>query len=109
MAPDRQSEDCLTVEKIFTPTLDGAAPVLVWVPGGSYRIGGAGLDTYDGAALTPRASWSSALNYRLGVLGWLGLDGVPTNLGLRDLRAPRRRLGARRLRRRSAGIPSASW
>lgn len=86
MAPDRQSEDCLTAE-IFTPDLAGAAPVLVWVPGGSYRIGGAGLDTYDGAALTREGVVVIGLNYRLGALGWLGLDGVPTNLGLRDLRA----------------------
>jgi para-nitrobenzyl esterase len=86
MAPDRQSEDCLTAE-IFTPALDGAAPVLVWVPGGSYRIGGAGLDTYGGAALTREGVVVIGLNYRLGALGWLGLDGVPTNLGLRDLRA----------------------
>jgi len=90
MTPDRQSEDCLTAE-IFTPALDGAAPVLVWVPGGSYRIGGAGLATYDGAALTSAGGDGGTvvigLNYRLGALGWLGLDGVPTNLGLRDLRA----------------------
>jgi len=94
MAPDRQSEDCLTAE-IFSPDLGGAAPVLVWVPGGSYRIGGAGLATYDGAALTSAGSDAGSeggvvvvgLNYRLGALGWLGLEGVPTNLGLRDLRA----------------------
>ena len=86
MAPDRQSEECLTAE-IFTPALDGAAPVLVWVPGGSYRIGGAGLGTYDGTALTRDGVVVIGLNYRLGALGWLGLDGVPTNLGLRDLRA----------------------
>jgi len=90
MAPDRQSEDCLTAE-IFTPALDGAAPVLVWVPGGSYRIGGAGLATYDGTTLASAGSGAGVvvigLNYRLGALGWLALDGVPTNLGLRDLRA----------------------
>ena len=86
MAPDRQSEECLTAE-IFTPALDGAAPVLVWVPGGSYRIGGAGLGTYNGTALTRDGVVVIGLNYRLGALGWLGLDGVPTNLGLRDLRA----------------------
>jgi len=86
MAPDRQSEDCLTAE-IFTPALDGAAPVLVWVPGGSYRIGGAGLATYDGTILASEGVVVVGLNYRLGALGWLALDGVPTNLGLRDLRA----------------------
>ncbi len=31
--------------------LDGSRPVLVWVPGGSYRIGAASLPTYDGAHL----------------------------------------------------------
>src|SRR6476661_3187222 len=45
MIPARQSEDCLTAE-VWTPSLDGRSPVIVWVPGGSFRIGGASLPTY---------------------------------------------------------------
>jgi para-nitrobenzyl esterase len=86
MIPDAQSEECLTAE-ICTPAVDGSRPVLVWVPGGSYRIGGAALATYDGARLAAHDVVVVGLNYRLGALGWLATAGVPTNLPLRDLRA----------------------
>jgi para-nitrobenzyl esterase len=86
MIPDAQSEDCLTAE-IVTPSLDGSRPVLVWVPGGSYRVGGASLALYDGAQLAAHDAVVVGLNYRLGALGWLATAGVPTNLPLRDLRA----------------------
>lgn len=87
MTPDATSEDCLTAE-VWTPDPDGSAPVLVWIPGGSYRVGGAGLPTYDGRHLAADGDLVVVgLNYRLGLLGFLHADGVPSNLGLRDLRA----------------------
>jgi len=86
MIPDAQDEACLTAE-ICTPALDGARPVLVWVPGGSYRVGGASLPLYDGAHLAAHDVVVVGLNYRLGALGWLATPDVPTNLPLRDLRA----------------------
>jgi para-nitrobenzyl esterase len=86
MIPDAQSEDCLTAE-LCTPSVDGSRPVLVWVPGGSYRVGGASLPLYDGAQLAAHDVVVVGLNYRLGALGWLAVDGVPANLPLRDLRA----------------------
>jgi para-nitrobenzyl esterase len=84
MVPTRQSEDCLTAE-IWSPALEASNPVLVWVPGGSYRIGAASLPTYDGTRLASAGTVVVGLNYRLGALGWLAVDGVPSNLGLRDL------------------------
>ena len=92
MVPATKTEACLTAE-ICTPALrsgtepvlDGSAPVLVWVPGGSYRIGSASLATYDGAHLAAHGVVVIGLNYRLGALGWLAAPGVPSNLGLRDL------------------------
>jgi len=86
MVPSRQDEACLTAE-VCTHDIGGSDPVLVWVPGGSYRIGAASLATYDGAHLAARGVVVVGLNYRLGALGWLAADGVPSNLGLRDLRA----------------------
>jgi len=86
MIPASQTEACLTVE-VCSPDLDGSHPVLVWVPGGSYRIGAASLPTYDGARLADHGVVVVGLNYRLGALGWLAADGVPSNLALRDLRA----------------------
>jgi para-nitrobenzyl esterase len=81
-----QAEDCLTAE-VYTPDLDGARPVLMWVPGGSFLIGGASLPVYDGSHLAAHGVVVVAVNYRLGAFGWLAADGVPSNLGLRDLRA----------------------
>ena len=86
MIPSTQTEDCLTLE-VCTPALDGARPVVMWVPGGSFRIGSASLPLYDGAHLAARDVVVISVNYRLGALGWLGADGVPSNLGLRDVRA----------------------
>ena len=86
MIPASQSEACLTAE-ICSPDLGGSRPVLVWVPGGSYRIGAASLATYDGARLAAHDVVVVGLNYRLGALGWLAAEGVPSNLALRDLRA----------------------
>lgn len=63
-------------------------PVLVWIPGGSFRIGGASLPTYDGRHLAADGDMVViGLNYRLGLLGFLAAEGVPSNLGLRDLLA----------------------
>jgi para-nitrobenzyl esterase len=86
MIPASQSEACLTAE-VCSPDLGGSRPVLVWVPGGSYRIGAASLATYDGARLAAHDVVVVGLNYRLGALGWLAAEGVPSNLALRDLRA----------------------
>lgn len=87
MAVGATGEDCLRAE-IWTPSLQGRRPVLVWVPGGRYQIGGAGLATYDGARLAAEGDLVViGVNYRLGALGFLAADGVPTNLGLRDLMA----------------------
>jgi para-nitrobenzyl esterase len=90
MTPTRQAEACLTVEVCvpFSALEYGLAhPVLVWVPGGGYRTGGAALPTYDGAALAQQGAVVIGVNYRLGALGWLAAEGVPSNLGLRDVAA----------------------
>jgi para-nitrobenzyl esterase len=85
MAVAEIGEDCLTAE-IWTPGVEGRRPVLVWIPGGRFQIGGAGLATYDGARLAAEGNLVVVgLNYRLGVLGFLVADDVPRNLGLRDL------------------------
>ena len=85
MAVGAIGEDCLRAE-VWTPSPKGRRPVLVWIPGGRYQIGGAGLATYDGARLAAEGDLVViGVNYRLGALGFLAADGVPSNLGLRDL------------------------
>ncbi len=85
MTVDAVGDDCLTAE-IRTPSLDGSRPVLVWIPGGAYKTGGNALATYDMSRLAAEGDLLTvALNYRLGICGFLAADGVPSNLGLRDL------------------------
>ncbi|MFI7115923.1 carboxylesterase family protein [Amycolatopsis sp. NPDC049868] len=90
MGPPRdrlpQGEDCLNLT-ISTPGLDaGRRPVLVWLHGGGFSSGGGLLDWYDGGALAAEGDLVVvSVNYRLGALGYLYLDGVsPGNLGLAD-------------------------
>jgi len=84
-------EDCLMLN-IWTP--DGGAdagskPVMVWIHGGAFM--GGSVNPYDGSALARQGDIVVvAINYRVGVLGWvnfgeaLGLPAIPSNLGLRD-------------------------
>ncbi len=71
-----QSEDCLTLN-IWTPSLNGQRPVMVWVHGGGFTIGAGSQPLYDGHALALAGDVVViSLNYRLGALGFLRLDGV---------------------------------
>ena len=88
--PPAFSEDCLALN-VWAPDGDdgGARPVFVWIHGGAF-VGG-GCNPYDGAELAKQGDMVVvAINYRLGILGFvnlgeaLGLPGIPSNLGLRD-------------------------
>lgn len=81
-----QGEDCLSLT-VWTPAADqGRRPVLVWIHGGAFMSGAGSLDWYDGATMARRGDLVVvAINYRLGALGFLDLEGVSTpNLGLQD-------------------------
>jgi para-nitrobenzyl esterase len=84
-------EDCLYLN-LFTPSPDGARPVIVWIFGGGFEVGFASPPMTDVAALA-RATGAVvvAMNYRVGALGWLHLADLggsdwagSTNLGLQD-------------------------
>jgi para-nitrobenzyl esterase len=87
MAVGETSEDCLTLN-VWTPAVDaGARPVLVWIHGGAFTIGGSSLESYDGARLAAREDVVVvSCNYRLGALGFLVIDhpGAQANCGLLD-------------------------
>ncbi|MGW2230786.1 carboxylesterase family protein [Streptomyces formicae] len=90
MGPPRddhpQGEDCLNLS-VTTPARDaGARPVLVWFHGGGFSSGAGLLDWYDGGALAAEGDVVVVtVNYRLGAIGYLCLDGVSEgNLGLYD-------------------------
>lgn len=85
------SEDCLTLN-IWTPSIEGRRPVLVWVSGGAFLVGGTSIETYDGATLAAdHEVVVVSVNYRLGTPGFLWLGdhggerlGAAGNCGLRD-------------------------
>ncbi|MEW2390638.1 carboxylesterase family protein [Streptomyces venezuelae] len=81
-----QGEDCLNLS-IATPARDGGArTVLVWLHGGGFSSGAGLMDWYDGGVLAAEGDVVVvSVNYRLGALGYLLLDGVSEgNLGLFD-------------------------
>jgi len=68
--PEAISEDCLTLN-VWAPTPAQGAPVIVWIHGGSLRIGSSAEPLFDGANFARRGIVFVSINYRLGVLGWL--------------------------------------
>ncbi len=88
-----QSEDCLYLN-VRTPSPDPAAelPVMVWIHGGDHQDGSGADIYYAGNALPGHGVVTVAINYRLGVLGYLAhpelraesADGVAGNYGLLD-------------------------
>ncbi|GII80059.1 carboxylic ester hydrolase [Sphaerisporangium rufum] len=71
---------------VWTPDPGPAAglPVMVWIPGGGYAMGDAGLPEYDGGHLAGEGTVVVTLNYRLGIEGFAQIDGAPANRGLLD-------------------------
>lgn len=97
MGPMRASapaEDCLTMN-VWTPAPGShqRLPVMVFLHGGGYSSGAGSAAWYDGTVMARRGNAVVvALNYRLGVLGYLYLppaltdDAPVANLGLQDQR-----------------------
>lgn len=89
--PQESSEDCLSLN-IWAPAEAENAPVIVWIHGGSLRIGGAAQPVYEGTAYAERGVILVSVNYRLGVLGWIAHpdlmaespEGLSGNYGLMD-------------------------
>lgn len=77
-------EDFLTLN-IRTPSVTGHAPVLVWVHGGGYAVGSANEPVLQSGAFAASGIVEVTVNYRLGAMGFLHLDGCPDNRGLLDL------------------------
>ncbi|SDE80921.1 carboxylesterase family protein [Pseudonocardia oroxyli] len=81
-------EDCqrLTITLPADVRPEERLPVLVWIHGGSYETGAGDAPVYDPRALVEEQRLVVVtVGYRLGLLGYLGRDGVaPANLGLVD-------------------------
>ena len=71
--PGEQAEDCLYLN-VWTPSLEGKRPVMVWIHGGAFVTGAGSLGTYNGKGLAARGDVVVVtINYRLGALGFLNL------------------------------------
>ncbi|KAJ5388419.1 hypothetical protein N7509_010960 [Penicillium cosmopolitanum] len=81
------NEECLHLS-ITAPRDTKDAPVMIWLHGGAYISGGGDLDCYQPIELARRGIVCVNVTYRLGVFGYLRLEGIaPANLGLLDQRA----------------------
>ena len=60
-------------------------PVMVFVHGGGFVIGSNYAEIQDASAFARSGTLCFAINYRMGVDGFLPIPGIPTNLGLRDI------------------------
>ena len=70
---------------VWAPEAATGAPVMVWIHGGGFVIGSKDAPVSDGAAFARSGVICVAINYRLGIDGFLPVPGAPTNLGLRDM------------------------
>ena len=88
------SEDCLYLN-VWTPAKSASAhvPVLVWIYGGGFSVGGTSVPTYSGEKLAQKGVVVVSISYRLGPLGFLAHPGlsaespqhVSGNYGLLDM------------------------
>lgn len=69
---------------VFTPSTDGALPVLVWIHGGGYTSGSPASPWYDGRAFNRDGVVTVTISYRLGFDGFGWIAGAPHNRGVRD-------------------------
>jgi para-nitrobenzyl esterase len=77
--PQAMDEDCLTLN-IWTPACDDAKrPVMVWIHGGAFLFGTGATPWYDGRAFARDDVVLVTINYRLGALGFMHVDGQGNN------------------------------
>jgi carboxylesterase type B len=85
--PSIPGDDILNLAVVAPPADDHRTPcpVMVWIHGGGFLAGSQAGPWYDGRSFARDGIVCVTVGYRLGVDGFAPLDGVPTNLGLRDL------------------------
>ena len=73
MPPDeKHSEDCLFLN-VWTTSLQGKRPVMVWLHGGAFSMGAAGRPTYFGDHFARDGIVLVSVNHRLNVFGYAQL------------------------------------
>ena len=76
---EQWDEDCLYLN-VWTPSLEGALPVMVWIHGGGFEMGSGSSPLYDGTSFARDGVVLVTLNYRLGAFGFLELGGLDPEL-----------------------------
>jgi para-nitrobenzyl esterase len=69
---------------VWTPAKIGRFPVMVWMPGGAYMWVDASEPWYDGTAFARDDVVLVSVNYRVGVDGFMLVEGGAPNLGIQD-------------------------
>ena len=70
---------------VWVPEGDATGlPVMVFIHGGAWVIGHKDCPGHDGSAFARSGVVCVAINYRMGIEGFLPFPGCPTNLSLRD-------------------------
>lgn len=75
------SEDCLYLNVWTTAAPDARQPVMFWIHGGGFTMGGAAQATYDGANLARHGVVVVTINYRLGPFGFTALPALTAASG----------------------------
>lgn len=70
---------------IWAPEDGEKCPVMLFIHGGGFVVGSKDASVHNGSAFARSGMVCVAINYRLGIDGFLPIEGVPTNLGLRDM------------------------
>ena len=71
-----ETEDCLTLN-VWTPSLDGKRPVMVWLHGGAFAYGSGNRAVTEGANLARRGDVVVvSVNHRLNICGYLHLEDI---------------------------------
>lgn len=70
---------------IWAPEGGEKRPVMLFIHGGGFVVGSKDAPISNGSAFARSGVVCVAINYRLGIDGFLPIEGVPTNLGLRDM------------------------
>ena len=82
--PTIDGDDYLNLN-VFTPDLSSRRlPVLVYIHGGGFFAGGNVSPWYRGATFAKAGIVVVSINYRLGVEGFMPIEGAPSNRAVRD-------------------------
>ncbi len=79
-----KGDDYLTAN-VWTPDVNAKRlPVMLYIYGGAFVIGSSNVALFDGINFAKKGVVMVSFNYRLGMEGFLKINGVPTNIGIRD-------------------------